>query len=65
MDGLRSHEVRGDNIGQAEEQPSLLMNVCLMVPTLLLIAVWIFFMRQMQGSRVVPFHLASQKSDDR
>ena len=46
-----------------EEQPSLLMSIFVSwFPMLLLIAVWIFFMRQMQGGgEVVLSHLVSQR----
>lgn len=47
-----------------EEEPSILMSIFVSwFPMLLLIAVWIFFMRQMQGGGevVVPFPLAKAK----
>jgi cell division protease FtsH len=48
IDDLIKHEVI--IVGQKEESPSLLMHILInWFPLLLLIGVWIFFMRQMQG----------------
>ena len=44
-----------------EKMPSLFGVLLSWFPMLLLIAVWIFFMRQMQGGKVAQWALASQK----
>ena len=63
MDGIRSHEIWGNSIGQARGA-TIVVNeyFCLMVPNATSNCGMDIFMRQMQGGgRGGAFHLASQR----
>lgn len=61
VDDLRKNGVQV--YGKAEEEPSLLQSILISwFPMLLLIGVWIFFMRQMQGGKSGAFTFGKSKA---
>ncbi len=61
VDDLRKNGVQV--YGKAEEEPSFLQTVFVSwFPMLLLIGVWVFFMRQMQGGKGSPFSFGKSKA---